>query len=136
MPILTVSYSKLLTQRLESKEGKNLSINNNISIKDIIKSDINLGEAKQPGLRFTFEFSSKYEPKYAEIIITGDVIYYSTQARVDEVLKEWKKDKTAPKDISAEVINHLLSRCNIQALLLSREMGLPSPIPLPKVSAK
>jgi hypothetical protein len=135
MPIITVTYDKLLAQRLGESKGK-LNINNNITIKDILKSELSVGTAKQETLRFQFEFITKYEPNFAEIVISGDVIYLASPQTVEAVLKDWKKDKTAPKDITSEVINNLLTRCNIQALILSRDMNLPSPIPLPKVQAK
>jgi hypothetical protein len=125
----------MLAQRLGEVKGK-LNINTNISVKDIAKSDLTLGNSKQVVLRFEFEYACKYEPKHAEIIITGDVIYLTSPETVEIVLKDWKKDKTAPKDITQEVVNHLLTRCNIQALILSRDMNLPSPIPLPKVQSK
>jgi hypothetical protein len=31
------------------------------------------------------------------------------------------------------ILNTVLTKCNIEALILSQEVNLPSPIPLPKV---
>jgi hypothetical protein len=31
------------------------------------------------------------------------------------------------------ILNSILTKCNIQALILSQDVNLPSPIPLPKV---
>jgi hypothetical protein len=136
MPVITVTYSKLLVQRLGEPKGK-ISINNNVTIKEITKSEIALGTYKQNALRFQFEFTTKYEPDYAEILLAGDLIYLvGPTESVDAIIKDWKKDKSTPKDITTEVVNNILTRCNIQALILSREMNLPSPIPLPKMQNK
>jgi len=36
----------------------------------------------------------------------------------------------------SEILNIILTRCNIQALILARDINLPSPIPLPKVKVE
>lgn len=136
MPIVTTAFRKLAIERTGEGSSRNVKIKSNINIKEILKADLVLGDMKRSALKFQFEFVTDYEPKYASIRMEGDVIYFTAQERIDEILKNWKKDKTAPKDISAEVINHLLTRCNIQALILSRELNLPSPVQLPRVQAK
>lgn len=135
MPTVTLAFRKLLVQRLGEAKGE-VSINNNVSIKDIVKAELSLGTVKQAALRFEFEYTTKYEPKVAEIAMHGDLVFFAPADVVDSVLKDWKKEKKAPKEITTEVLNNILARCNIQALILSREMNLPSPIPLPKVQAK
>jgi len=135
MPIVTTAFRKLLIERTGEGSNRNLKIKSNVTIKEIQKADLVLGDMKRSALKFQFEFITSYDPKYASIHMEGDVIYFTAQERIEEILKDWKKDKKAPKDISAEVINHLLTRCNIQALILSRELNLPSPVPLPRVQA-
>ncbi|MEK6822711.1 MAG: hypothetical protein AABY13_02690 [Nanoarchaeota archaeon] len=135
MPIITTSFNKILVQRLGEAPSKNMKINNNVQIRDIAKADLNVGNMKQPALRFEFEYKTEYLPKVAEIVMSGNMIYLTAADKIESILNDWKKDKKAPKDITTDVINNLLTRCNIEALLLSREMGLPSPIPMPKVTA-
>ena len=53
----------------------------------------------------------------------------------DEIVKGWKKNKQVPKETMTEVLNTILARCNVSALMLSRDVNLPPPIPLPKVEA-
>jgi len=38
-----------------------------------------------------------------------------------------------PKDIMSGVLNTVLTKCNIEALILSQKVNLPPPIPLPSV---
>ena len=53
--------------------------------------------------------------------------------KVKEILKSWKKDNKVDKDILGPIYNTILSKCNVQAIVLSRDIQLPPPIPLPKV---
>ena len=53
--------------------------------------------------------------------------------KTKEILASWKKDKKVPKELMAGLLNTILTKCNIQALILSQEINLPAPIPLPKV---
>jgi hypothetical protein len=132
MAIVGFNFTRMQTERLMPLEGK-ISINNNVSIKDISRMDLTLGSSKEPALRFLFEFTSEYEPKIGNITLNGDVTYLADEKRVQEILKDWKKDKRINKDLMTTILNHVLTKCNVQALLLSKEVNLPPPIPLPKL---
>lgn len=133
MPVITVGFNKIIVERKEDAKGKPLKVSSNVSVKDVVKSELQLGTARQDAARFSFVFITKYEPNHAEITLQGDLIFLAPNEKVEAILKEWKKDKKVPKDVMTEVVNNLLSRCNIEALILSREMNLPSPIPMPSV---
>jgi len=134
MAIVGFNFSKISVEKKESVKGK-ISINNNITITNVEKKDLILGVAKQDGIRFEFEFTSKYEPKFADIILGGEVLYLGDAEEVKKVMDEWKKSKNIPKDVKVQVINAALTKCNIEALILSKEVNLPPPIPLPSVEA-
>ena len=53
--------------------------------------------------------------------------------KVKEILDGWEKDKKLPKEIMPGILNTALNKCNIQALILSERISLPSPIELPKI---
>jgi hypothetical protein len=133
MPVITVGFSKLLVERKDEARGKTVKISSNVSVKDVAKTELQLGTARQDAVLFKFLYVTKYEPNHAEISLEGDLIFLAPNEKVEAILKDWKKDKKVPKDVMTEVVNNLLTRCNIEALILSREMNLPSPIPLPKV---
>jgi hypothetical protein len=135
MPVITVGFNKILVERKEDAKGRPLKVSSNVSVKDAVKTELQLGTARQDAVRFSFVFVTKYEPNHAEITLQGDLIFLAPNEKVEAILKEWKKDKKVPKDVMAEVVNNLLSRCNIEALILSREMNLPSPIPMPSVKS-
>lgn len=135
MAIVGLNFDKLIVERKDNISGK-VTINNNISIKDIEERDLSLGKTKQNGLRFKFEFTSKYNPDLAEIKINGDVMYLEDAVKVKKILDEWKKDKKIDKEILTPVLNSALTKCNIQALILSKEVNLPPPLNLPKLKPR
>ncbi len=132
--IVGFTFSKISVERKAPPVGK-IDISNNVSITDVEEQDFSVGKAKQSGLKISFEFTSKYEPKIAEMLFTGELLYMGEPKKNAEIAKEWKKSKKLGPEITATVINTLLARCHTQALIMSRDLNLPAPIVLPKVGA-
>ena len=132
MAVIGFGFTKLLIEKKGNAVGK-ISINNNISLKDVKDVELNLGKQKQKAVNFNFEFTSKYEPNIGDIAIEGELICVFDEKKTKEIKDEWKKSKSVPKDIMISVLTNVLNKCNIEALLLSKELSLPAPIPLPKV---
>jgi len=130
--IVGFGFTKLSAERHEAAKGK-IDINNNVTIKDIKEDDLSLGKDKQTVLRFVFEFTSKYEPSVGTILFEGELLYMEEPKKAKELLNSWKKDKKIPKELMQGMLNTILTKCNVQALILSQEVNLPPPIPLPKV---
>ena len=136
MAIIGVSFSRINIEKKEMVKGK-INISNNIVIKDVKEKDLAPGRSiDQKGLQFFFSFASKYEPNVAEIALEGDVLFVGTNKQAGEIAAAWKKDKKVEKELMAAVLNTALAKCNIEALILSQQLNLPPPIPLPKISAK
>ena len=132
MGIVGFGFSKMVVEKNKNATGK-VNISNNISVTEVKEAKLSFGKTKQKGLEFTFKFTSKYEPKIGTIEMIGFVIDMEKEETVNSVLESWNKDKKVPKEVLANVYNHVLNKCNIQALILSRDIQLPPPIPLPKV---
>ncbi len=138
MTIVGFGFTKILVEK-RKQVPQHLEIANNVSIKSVKDAPVsisNLKESKQSGLKFSFEFTSKYMPDVADILLEGDVFYMSDKDKNDKVLSDWKKEKKIPKEIMSEVINMVLTRGNVEAILLSREIALPPPIKLPRIEEK
>ncbi|MBW2973432.1 hypothetical protein KY346_03500 [Candidatus Woesearchaeota archaeon] len=135
MTVVGFQFDKIVVDRMDAPKGK-MNVKNNIVIKDLEKKEINVGKAKQNLLVFKFEFEANYEPKIAKITLNGTTTYVEKEEKVEELIKGWKKDKKIPKEIMAPLLNNILTRCNIEALILAREVNLPPPIQLPKVTVK
>jgi hypothetical protein len=132
MTIVGFNFTKLEAEKREPVKGK-ININNNVSIKDVEEKKIALANDKQKVLSFTFEFIAKYDPNVGSIKFTGDVLFMEESKKAKELLDGWKKDKKLPKEIMPGILNTVLNKCNIQALILSEQINLPPPIPLPKL---
>ena len=130
--VVGFNFMKLTVERGELLKGK-INIQNNVAIKDVEETELGLGQAKQRGLKFSFEFTSSFEPKLASITLAGNVLYLSDKDKTAGILDGWKKSKKVPPDVMTEVLNTVLTKCNIEALMLARDFNLPSPVPLPKI---
>ena len=131
--IIGFGFTKLSAEKEENAKGK-IDINNNVSIKDVLEENLALGRDKQQNiLKFIFEFTSKYEPNVGNILFEGELLYMEEPKKAKEILADWKKNKKLPKELMAGLLNTILTKCNIQALILSQQVNLPPPIPLPKV---
>jgi hypothetical protein len=132
MTIVGLQLNKIIVDKIAPVKGK-VSVNNNVSVKEVEKTDLTFGTSKQDALKFTFEFKASYEPKIATITLEGTVTFFDKPAAIADIEKGWKKDKKVAPEIMTPILNTILTKCNIEALLLSREVGLPPPIPMPRV---
>ncbi len=133
MTIVKINLHKVNANRnLESKGGQ-VRINNNVAIKNVEEMTFSL-EGKK-GLKFNFAFNCNYEPDLGKIEVEGQVLFVDEVKKIQEILKSWNKDKRVPMDVMEQVVNAALHKGNIQAIKISEEVNLPSPLPLPKVQA-
>ena len=135
MTIVGFNFTSLNAEKKDAIKGK-ISINNNVVIKDVEEKDLSLGMSKQQSLRFIFEFISKYDPNVGSITLTGDVLFIEEAKKIKEIIAGWKKNKKLPKEVTSKVLNTVLGKCNVQALILSEQINLPPPIPLPRVQVR
>ena len=93
MPIVGFNFDKTLAER-KGKVQKGMRAAHNITINSIDKEDILLGkDNKKAGLKFSFEYEVKYEPKIGEILIKGHILYTDEDKKIKEILGDWKKSK-------------------------------------------
>ena len=136
MTILGMNFNKIEVEKKGSMKGK-VSINNNVTIKDVSAMDVSMGKAKQNAIKFNFEFSSKYEPGFGHITLLGELVYMAgDEKKTKELVSAWKKDKKMPPEVMTPVMNNILAKSNMEAIILSREINLPPPLPMPKVSGE
>ena len=130
--IVGFGFTKLIAEKKDAAKGK-IDINNNVSIKDVVEDDLALGKEKQNVLKFIFEFTSQFEPNVGTIDFEGELLYMEDPKKNKELLASWKKDKKIPKEVMGGLLNTILTKCNVQALILSQQVNLPPPIPMPRV---
>ncbi|MBS3164469.1 hypothetical protein J4439_03485 [Candidatus Woesearchaeota archaeon] len=129
MAVIGFNFSKMLAEKKSAPKGE-LKVQINLAIKDVEEANFGLGKTKEQGLKYSFEFTTKYVPNFGSIVLTGEVLDLQDEKTVKAVLKEWKDTKKLDDKLVSGVYNSALQRCSVQALILSKEMGLPSPIPL------
>ncbi len=134
MAMIGFNFTKILVEK-KKQSAVNVSVNSNLGIKNISDMKFPIDD-KKSALRFEFNYVCKYEPDFASIEITGELIELQEKEFAKKVVEDWTKNKTLPTEIMTHVLNTALSKCNIEAIILSKEMGLPSPVPMPKISAK
>ncbi len=133
MGIVKINIHKVHADRnLNAKPGQ-VNINNNVSLLNVEEMDF--GVQGKRGLKFTFSFVCEYEPDLGKISVEGQVLFLEEEKRVKEIKAGWDKNKRVPMDIMEQVANAALHKGNIQAIKISEEVNLPSPLPLPKIKA-
>ncbi|MBD3203559.1 hypothetical protein GF327_04645 [Candidatus Woesearchaeota archaeon] len=132
MTIVGFNFTKMLIEKKKTATGK-IDIANNVSIKEVKEAKLNLGNSKKPGLEFQFLFTSNYKEDIGKIELYGKVIYMDKEDNIKKILETWKKEKKVQKELLGSLYNSILSKCNVQAIILSRDIQLPPPIPLPKI---
>ena len=80
-----------------------------------------------------FTYSVSYEPKLAEINISGDLLFMMDKEKAKGILKQWK-DKKIPDDFKETLFNLVLRKSNVKALELEEDLKLPFHLPIPKIT--
>ena len=99
---------------------------------DVEQEKIALGKSEEV-LKFNFEYVINYEPNVGKIAITGNILHMDEPKKIKEILDDWKKQKKLPKELAPRILNTILSKCNIKALILSQDINLPPHIKMPFV---
>jgi hypothetical protein len=131
MTIVKINLHKVRAERKLNAKGGQVRINNNVSISNL--EEITLRIPGKAGLKFTFSFNCKYEPNLGSIDVEGQIFYTGTEEEIKQISDAWTKKKQVPVAVMEKIVNASLHKGNIQAIKISEEVGLPSPLPLPKV---
>ncbi|MFH1505865.1 MAG: hypothetical protein ABIE94_02655 [archaeon] len=134
MTVVGFNFTRVIAEKNAPIRGR-ININNNVSITKIEETTLPLDKSKT-ALQFTFLYTSKFEPNVGKVELEGTLLYLQTKEVAKKVLDQWKKDKKILPEVMTPIMNQILNKCNIQALILTRDLNLPSPIPMPKVGTQ
>jgi len=134
MAIVSISFTQIKAEKTGNVNGK-ININNNVMLTDVSSIDVKLGGGAQKGLLLKYKYTCDYAPKVGKILLEGDVVTVESDDVVKKVVDAWKKDKKVDSEISRKVLAQVLNKCTVQAIVLSRDLGLPAPIKLPSIGA-
>lgn len=132
MKIVGFSFNKINIERFSTK-AEELKINTNININEIDSVKADLFKAKNEFISIKFSYIIKYEPEYAKIELSGNILVSIEPKLAKQVIKDWKDNKKLQEDFRIFVFNVILTKSNLKALALEDELNLPIHIPLPSV---
>lgn len=135
MPIVGFRFTSIEGKRLDIEQPPNtteIKVNSTPKITSV--KEIDVATFKEKALSIVFEFATSYDPKLAEIKITGDILYIAKDNAA--VLKDWKKDKRLPDEVNIEILNNLFRRCLVKISTIADDLQLPPPLQLPRVKTK
>ena len=128
MSVISCNFTKITAERKRGPAAK-MSINAKTGINAVEETTI----GKQKALQFSFAHAVTYGPN-ASVVIEGDVLVLSNEKEAKDTVASFKKNKSFGSELSQKVYNTILTRANIEALILSKELGLPPPFRLPHVT--
>ncbi|MDE1848561.1 MAG: hypothetical protein KGH55_00840 [Nanoarchaeota archaeon] len=129
MKAIGFSFNKISIERFSNKLEE-LKANTNINILEIIPAKADFIKTKEELISVKFEYTIKYDPEYAKIEFSGDMVLEAEPKMAKEVMKDWK-DKKLSEEFRIFVFNIILRKANLKALELEDDLNLPLHIPLP-----
>lgn|SRR3989344_2371818 len=132
MSIIGFNFTKISAEKSEGSQGQ-VNIKNNLAIKSLEKQELSVASKEQVALKVSFEFSSSYEPSLGNIKISANVLTLENKEKGDKIIQDWEKSKKLSDDFMKQIFTFTLRKCSVKALLLSEDLNLPSPVPLPQV---
>ena len=132
MQVIGYGLSRILVERKEKFDGK-LEVKSNINIDEVSRERVPI--SKEDVLKVKFTFSLDYSKDFAKVEFKGYILLLPEQDELKKFLKEWKTKKI-PENVRIPLFNLIMNKCNIKALQLEEEMGLPFHIQMPRIKQK
>ncbi len=134
MPIIGFNINKINAIKEKDITGQ-LEIKSDLKIVKVSEESVYL-DKKKSALKFSFDFLVNYEPKYANILINGDVMFLEDEGKAKDIVEKWKKTKKLEPELLERLFNNILMKCNIKTLMISQDLNLPPHIRLPVIVAQ
>ncbi len=121
---VNVSISSIAAERFWDirKPAPNIQINTNINVVSIEKK-------VDDSLEVPFVLTINYSPSIAQMSLKGTAYVTGEKGELEKVLREYEQKKPPPPIILQSISNIAFT----EAVLLSRIMNVPPPIPLPMI---
>lgn len=134
MTVIGFSFTKLTAELKKPSKG-NLKVNSHVKINGLDKTNLSF-DNKKTALKADFTYAVEYEPAVGNIEFKGDILFLQEQDEAQKLLDQFAKKKNVPKKIATVLVNNILKKSTMQAIIMSRDIALPPPIPLPGVKTK
>lgn len=134
MNVLNITINKINAEKHGVPKGQ-INVTSNIKTDNVEKTNIGVDDSKKT-VKVNFTYKTTYQPDLGTIELQGTVLVLVTKDEAEKVLDNWDKNKKMDKDFASVVLNAAMKRSSLQSIFISRELDLPSPIPLPNIKAK
>ena len=133
MTVVGFNITKIVAETKGTAKGK-LSVTPKIKVTDVIVQDFPMskdGNQKVIVAKFScgFDYSNG-----SELTLEGNQLYLVPTKVADETEKLYKDTKKLPGTVAQKIMSAIFSKCQMVSIVLSKEIGLPCPVPLPKLS--
>jgi len=139
MVVIGFNLKKILVERKALVRGE-VKVNTKMNITNVKKEEVKLTAGKDV-INFDFEFMINYTgganhtAPVADLSFEGNVLYLVDPKDTKKIIDDWKK-KEIQEDVRMKVLNTILAKCNLKALVFEDELGLPSHLPMPRLGKK
>ncbi len=130
MKIIGFSINKVIAEKNSEAKGK-IELSSGLSMVDIKKQDVSISGKNT--IKFDFSFNIQYKPNLGKIELDGSVIVLDEDDESKQIIDNWKKKKF-DNPMKLPLFNFIMNKCNIRAIQLEDELGLPPHFQLPKLT--
>lgn len=125
MPVKSVDLTSIDARRFSKPEEKirNVRIDNNSTVTLI--TELNDTEAS-----IDFRYTANYGG-IGMIKIEGTIVY---EGEASALAQRWGASNNMPDEVASEIHTAIMRVCVPEAMLISRDIKLPPPFPLPQVN--
>jgi len=129
MPIRSFEFTSVDGRRFAKPSDRwvNLRVDNNSTVTLIT-------EVAERQASIDFRFTANYRAADAVIgliQLEGSLVW---EGDAKALVRTWSSSGQMPPDAANEIHNVIMTNCVPEAVLLSRELRLPPPVPIPQVS--
>ena len=90
----------------------------------------NIYDIKNDQSTIDFQYTASYGP-VGMVKLEGSLLFVDENA--SKISNEWKNTRKMPNQIAGQIHTAIMHACVPEAVSISRDLGLPPPIPLPQV---
>ncbi len=128
MRLIGFNFTKIQAEKIKDRTDS-IKFNSKINIPSIEPLKTDLIKTKEDIVKINFNYVLSYEPEFAKIEISGNMLVSLDSKLTKQVLKGFN-DKDTPNDFKIFVLNLILKKVNLRALQFEDELNLPMHLPL------
>lgn len=117
-----IRFYKVEAESISDGDFRNLAVNLDITDMKMERGD----------LRIDFTYTADYQPKIATLRFLGYIMLAGEKNQLSKIQRDWKKNKTIPKDIADPLVNVVTFNAETNSVLVSRAINIVPPILSPK----